>query len=314
MTSAKVSENWPELRYEDWKDTYAGLHLRTQVVGKIRLATTPWLNHSWHVALYADSRGLTTSPMPYGPITFELRFDFIDHALRCSTSDGSAASIPLEPQSVAQFKAAVMAMLAEFGIRVTIRDLPCEIAGAIPFPEDLARRDYDRDAVQRYWRALCQVDRVFKRFRTGFLGKCSPVHFFWGSFDLAVTRFSGRRAPLHPGKAPGVAAVVMQEAYSHEVSSAGFWPGGGGIDASFYAYAYPQPAAFRIAHVPAGATYNSAMGEFLLPYESVRSADDPDGELLAFLQATYEAAADAAEWDRAALECATGRIDVCRRP
>jgi len=306
-------EAWPELRYDDWSDTCATLHLWTQVVGKVRLATTPWLNHGWHVALYVNARGLTTSPMPYGDLTFEMQFDFLEHRLECVLSDGRSARLDLAPGSVADFKSAVMDMLSGLRVPVTIRDYPCEIARARPFSEDHAHRAYDADYAQRFWHALVQIDRVFKQFRTGFLGKSSPVHFFWGSFDLAVTRFSGRRAPLHPGKAPGVAPAIMQEAYSHEVSSAGFWPGGNGVDASFYSYAYPEPAGFSTASVaPAAAHYSAALGEYLLPYEAIRSAGNADADLLKFLQSTYEAAADNANWDRQALECRTGRAGVCR--
>ena len=304
---------WPDLPYDAWRDTCTTLHLWSQVVGKIRLATTPWLNHSWHVALYVDVSGLTTSPLPRDGAGFELRFDFVDQVLKCDTRDGRRGSVPLVPQSVAQFKTATMRMLADLGITVAIRDMPCEIAGATPFSRDSAPRAYDGDAARRFHRVLWEVDRVFKQFRTGFLGKASPVHFFWGSFDLAVTRFSGRRAPLFEGTAPGVAPIVMQEAYSHEVSSAGFWPGGAGVDASFYSYAYPEPPGFKDALVaPSGASYSETLREFLLPYEAVRTASDPDAVLLSFLQSTYEAAADAAHWDRAALECAPGRAGVCR--
>ena len=315
MPHESPSPAWPELHYAKSRATYSALHLWTQVVGKIRLATTPWLNHGWHVTLYVDARGLTTSPMAIGGRLFELRFDFVEHLLACVVTDGRSASIPLMPQSVAHFESAVMAMLARLDIEVSIRDQPCEIEDAIPFSADRVERDYDRDAAQRWWRALCQVDRVFKQFRTSFLGKCSPVHFFWGGFDLAVSRFSGRRAPLHPGKPPGMAAIVMQEAYSHEVCSAGFWPGGPGHDASFYSYIYPEPAGYRTASVtPASTRYDEALGEFLLPYEVVRSAANPDLALLAFLQSTYDAAADAAQWDRAALEHPPGQIGVCRLP
>ena len=304
---------WPALPYDAWSDTCTTLHLWSQVVGKIRLATTPWLNHSWHVALYVDPSGLTTTSMHGGRGSFELRFDFVDQALTCRTSDGRRGNVPLVSQSVAQFKTATMQMLQDLDIAVTIRDLPCEIAGATPFSLDHASRAYDGDAARRFHRVLSEVDRVFKQFRTGFLGKASPVHFFWGSFDLAVTRFSGRRAPLHPGTAPGVAPIVMQEAYSHEVSSAGFWPGGAGMDATFYSYAYPEPSGFKDAAVaPASATYSETLREFILPYDAVRTALDPDAVLLAFLQSTYEAAANAAHWDRAALECAPGQAGVCR--
>lgn len=304
---------WPELPYGAWSQTCATLHLWTQVVGKIRLAQTPWLNHSWHVPLYVSARGLTTSPIPYGPRSFDLQFDFTEHVLEITVSDGEWEQLPLRPQSVAEFHATLMTALAAFGIEVAITELPCEIAGAIPFNRDHEHTAYDAEYANRFWRALVQADRVFKWFRTGFLGKCSPVHFFWGSFDLAVTRFSGRRAPLFTGTAPGVAARVMQDAYSHEVSSAGFWPGGNGVDASFYSYAYPEPPEFRSTKVrPPEAVFGEALGEFLLPYEAVRTAADPDAMLLEFLQSTYEAAARSAHWDRAALETPLGSPSVCR--
>src|SRR6266702_779322 len=310
----QTSTVWPELPYSAWRDTCATLQLWTQIVGKIRLAQTPWLNHSWHVSLYVTSRGLTTSPIPHGSRTFEIEFDFVSHALVIDVSDGASRRIPLEPRSVADFHAAVTSALDELGIPVRIRDYPCEIAGAKRFTEDRIHFAYDRDYAQRFWRVLVQVDRVFKQFRTAFIGKASPVHFFWGSFDLAVTRFSGRRAPAFTGKAPGLAAAVMQEAYSHEVSSAGFWPGGNGIDyAAFYSYAYPTPAQFKNCPVqPSGAAFNEALGEYLLPYDTVRTAANPDTALLAFLQSTYEAAAESAKWDRAALECSLGAAAVTR--
>lgn len=308
-------EAWPELPYSAWSETCATLHLWTQVVGKIRLAQTPWLNHSWHVPLYISARGLTTSPIPYGTRAFEIQFDFCEHVLAIDVCDGGTRRLPLRPQSVADFYDAVMSALADLDIRVTIRELPCEIAGAIPFGLDRTHAAYDANYAHRFWRVLLQVDRVFKLFRTRFIGKCSPVHFFWGSFDLAVTRFSGRPAPLFSGTAPGVAARVMQEAYSHEVSSAGFWPGGNGVDASFYSYAYPQPSGFSTANVrPGAAFYGESLGEFLLPYATVREAADPDVLLLDFLQSTYEAAARCADWDRAALECPPGSPGVCRDP
>jgi Family of unknown function (DUF5996) len=301
---------WPKLEYEAWQDTRATLQLWTQIVGKIRLVQTPWLNHSWHVPLYVNSKGLTTSPIPHGYRSFDIQFDFLAHALDILVSDGSTRRLALEPQSVADFYSALMAALAELGLAVTINENPCEIAAAVPFSQDRLHAAYDPEYAQRFWQVLLQTDRVLKKFRTAFLGKASPVHFFWGSFDLAVTRFSGRRAPLFPGRAPGVAAAVMQEAYSHEVSSAGFWPGGNGTDyPAFYSYAYPAPAGFPLAPVqPAAAFFSEALGEFLLPYEAVRTAPDPDAALLAFLTSTYEAAADSAAWDRAALECATGRL------
>jgi hypothetical protein len=309
-----LSETWPSLHYDTWSDTCAALHLRTQIVGKIRLATTPWLNHSWHVPLYVTARGLTTSPMPHGSLTFEIQFDFFEHVLEFAVSDGRTARLDLKPQPIADFRNAVMNVLSDLHLPVAIRDHPCEIVDAIPFSEDRAHAAYDADHAKQFWRVLVQVDRVFKQFRTRFLGKCSPVHFFWGSFDLAVSRFSGRRAPLHPGIAPGVAPIVMQEAYSHEVCSAGFWPGGSGADASFYAYAYPEPVEFQRSLVrPAAASYSVDLHEFLLPYEAVRSAEDPDAALLSFLQSTYEAAATTAKWDRAALECAGGQVGISRR-
>ena len=309
----QTPNDWPELRYEAWSDTCSTLHLWTQIVGKIRLATTPWLNHSWHVPLYVTADGLTTSPMPHGAVTFEIRFNFVEHLLELSVSNGRRSSIKLEPRSVAEFKNTVLGALAALEVPVAIRDLPCEIAGATPFSRDHAHAAYDAESAQRFWRVLLQVDRVFKQFRSGFIGKCSPVHFFWGSFDLAVTRFSGRRAPLHPGIAPGVAPSVMQEAYSHEVSSAGFWPGGNGTDASFYSYAYPEPAGFRDARVfPDAAAFSEPLGEYVLPYAAVRTAGDPAAALLAFLQSTYDAAANNGHWDRAALECPQGAVGVCR--
>ena len=295
---------WPELKYEAWQDTRATLHLWMQIVGKIRLMQTPWLNHSWHVPLYVNSRGLTTSPIAHGPRTFDIQFDFIEHALEVTVSDGNRRRIALQPQSVADFYAALMGALQALGLMVAIDEKPCEILGAIPFSEDRVHAAYDPVYARRFWQVLLQSDRVLKKFRTGFLGKSSPVHFFWGSFDLAVTRFSGRRAPPFPGKAPGVSPAVMQEAYSHEVSSAGFWPGGSGTGyPAFYSYAYPLPAAFRACAVqPGEAFFSEALGEFLLPYEAVRAAADPEAALMAFLQSTYEAAARSADWDRAALE------------
>jgi Family of unknown function (DUF5996) len=299
---------WPELPYAQWRDTQATLQLWTQIVGKIRLAQTPWLNHSWHVTLYVTSRGLTTSPIPHGGRSFEIEFDFIAQQLVINVSDGGSRTIALEPRTVADFHTAVTTALNELGIPVRVNEYPCEIAGATRFSEDRTHSAYDGERALRFWRALVQIDRVFKQFRTGFIGKASPVHFFWGSFDLAVTRFSGRRAPPFTGTAPGLDAAVMQEAYSHEVSSAGFWPGGNGIDyAAFYSYAYPTPAQFKNCPVkPDGASFNDTLGEFLLPYDTVRESADPDAALLSFLQSTYEAAAIAAKWDRTALECPLG--------
>jgi Family of unknown function (DUF5996) len=303
---------WPELPTAAWRDTYETLHLWTQIIGKIRLARTPWLNHSWHVALYVTARGLTTSPIPDGVRTFQLDFDFIDRALRLSTSDGAKRQLALAGQSVASFYAAIMADLAELGIHIAINDMPNELPEPIRFSQDSLHASYDPSAVRRFFHVLANADRVFKHFRTGFLGKASPVHFFWGSFDLAVTRFSGRRAPRHPGGVPHLPDEVAVEAYSHEVSSAGFWPGSGAIDyPAFYSYAYPEPAGYRTTRArPEAAFFSEALGEFILPYDAVRTAAAPDQALLDFLQSTYEAAANAAKWDRASLECALGQPGV----
>jgi hypothetical protein len=305
---------WPELPVAAWRETYATLHLWSQIVGKIRLVRSPWLNHSWHVALYVTARGLTTSPIPNGAGTFQIDFDFIDHVLLISTSDGTTRQFALAGQSVASFYARVMAALGELGIHVTIDEIPNELPEPIRFSQDNQHASYDPEAVRRFLQILVNADRVFKQFRTGFLGKASPVHFFWGSFDLAVTRFSGRRAPRHPGGVPHLSDAVACEAYSHEVSSAGFWPGSGAIDyPAFYSYAYPEPAGFRTAPVrPAAAFFSEAVGEFILPYDAVRTAAQPDQALFDFLQSTYEAAANAAKWDRDALECAPGQPGVVR--
>ena len=299
---------WPELPYAAWRDTYATLHLWTQIAGKIRLSLTPWLNHSWHVVLYVSPRGLTTSPIPYGHRSFELEFDFLRHLLVVSTDDGARQEIALYPRTVADFYAELMTALSGLCIAVRIHETPNEIPDAIPFGEDRVHAAYDPVYAERHWRVLLQVHRVFSAFRTGFIGKCSPVHFFWGSFDLAVTRFSGSRAPLHPGGVPNLPDTVAREAYSHAVSSAGFWPGSPGIEyPAFYSYAYPEPEGFAAAPVkPAEAFYSDTLKEYVLPYDVVRTAPDPDRVLLAFLVSTYEAAAMGAKWDRAALECAMG--------
>ncbi len=305
---------WPELPTSAWRETYETLQLWTQIVGKIRLAREPWLNHSWHVVLYVTSRGLTTSPIPDGARTFQIELDFLDHALRISTSDGAQRQFSLAGHSVASFYAAIMAELAQLGIHVAINEMPNELPEPIRFSQDHQHASYDPDAVRRFLQILLNVDRVFKQFRTAFLGKASPVHFFWGSFDLAVTRFSGRRAPRHPGGVPHLPDEVAAEAYSHEVSSAGFWPGSGAINyPAFYSYAYPEPAGFRTTAVrPDAAFFSEALGEFILPYDAVRTAVRPDQALLEFLQSTYEAAANAAKWDRGALECALGQPGVVR--
>ena len=306
--------SWPELPLAGWRETYATLHLWSQIVGKIRLTRTPWLNHSWHVTLYVTARGLTTSPIPDGTRTFQIDFDFIDHVLRISVSDGATRQFALAGQTVASFYAAVMASLAELWIHIAIDEMPSELPDPIRFVEDKKHASYDPDAVRRFFQILVNVDRVFKQFRTGFLGKASPVHFFWGSFDLAVTRFSGRRAPRHPGGVPNLPDEVACEAYSHEESSAGFWPGSGAIDyPAFYSYAYPEPQGFRAVKVrPDAAFFSEALGEFILPYDAVRTAAQPDQALLEFLQSTYDAAANTAKWDRDALECTPGQPGVVR--
>jgi hypothetical protein len=304
---ARDRSAWPDLPYAGWQETLATLQLWTQIVGKVRLSLTPWINHSWQVVLYVTARGLGTSPIPYGAEIFEMEFDFISHHLRLRTSRGEERALALEPQSVADFYARVMAMLSEVAVPVSITTLPCEVPEAIRFPDDRTHAAYDPVAAHRFWRALVQIDRVLKLFRSSFIGKVSPVHFFWGSFDLAVTRFSGRRAPPHPGGAPGLADEVIREAYSHEVSSAGFWPGNAAFPrAAFYSYAYPEPAGYRDQPVTAGAYYDAGIGEFILPYATVRGAEDPDARLLDFLVTTYTAAAECGHWDRAALECGLG--------
>jgi Family of unknown function (DUF5996) len=307
------TDAWPALPFEKWRDTCATLHLWTQVIGKIRLAQTPWLNHSWHVPLYVTARGLTTSPIFVDERALEIALDFVDHKLRMASSDGRHAELELVPRTVAEFHRRVQSMLSSLDFIVPTNPMPNEIPDAIPLDEDTVHRAYDAEYAHRFWRVLLQSTRVLTQFRTGFLGKSSPVHFFWGSFDLAVTRFSGRRAPPHPGGVPNLPDAVAREAYSHEVSSAGFWPGGNGVDASFYSYAYPEPPGFRDAIIaPHTATFDKKLGEFLLPYEAIRSAPDPGDELMRFLQSTYEAAADSGGWDRAALECNIGRPRVPR--
>jgi hypothetical protein len=290
---------WPDLPLDAWRDTYATLHMWTQIVGKVRLALSPPINHWWHVTLYVTARGLTTSPIPYGTRTFAVSFDFIDHNLLIQTSDGTSKSLGLFPRSVAEFYHEFMAALRALHIDVTINTLPQEVPDPIHCDVDDVHASYDPEYAQRCWRILVQTDRVFKAFRGRFAGKCSPVHFFWGSFDLAVTRFSGRRAPERPG-----ADRITREAYSHEVISGGFWPGSGPVqEAAFYAYAAPMPPGFERAAIrPASAWYSTELGEFLLRYDDVRRADDPDAMLLDFLQSTYDAAADLAGWDRAVLE------------
>jgi hypothetical protein len=289
---------WPELPYAAWADTAATLHLWTQIVGKIRLARTPWLNHSWHVALTVSARGLTSGPIPYDARTFQIDFDFVDHVLWVRTSDGHFRQVALKPVSVAEFYADVMIALKELGLATAINPMPSEIAGAVPFDQDTAHASYDADYANRFWRALLAASQVLAHFRTGFLGKVSPVHFFWGSFDLAVTRFSGRRAPRHPGGVPHLPDAVAQEAYSHEVSSAGFWPGDDTVrEPIFFAYRWPKPDGIEAAEVkPEAAGWNPELGEFVLPYEAVRTAPDPRQALLDFLETTYRAGAERASW------------------
>jgi len=297
--TAATKVRWPELPYSAWRDTLSTLHMWTQIVGKIRLSQSPWLNHSWHVTLYVTPRGLTTGPVPHGQNTFSIDFDFIDHALIISTCDGAVERLPLVPQDTADFYADLMQTLERVGIPAAIYARPNEVAEAIPFAEDRVHRAYDADAVNRFWRALFQVDRVLRQFRAEFAGKASPVHFFWGSFDLAVTRFSGREAPDLQGGMPNMPLWVAQEAYSHEVSSAGFWPGNDDYpEAIFYSYAYPPPRKFSEARIePAQGSWSTKLSEFVLPYEAVRTAPDPGEALLAFLRTTFDAAARLADWD-----------------
>ena len=299
MTGTRPADPWPALRVEDWTATRTTLHMWMQIVGKIRLAAAPMVNHWWQVPLYVSPRGLTTSAIP-GPRTFDMEFDLTDHHLRVRTSAGDVEEIPLESTSVADFYAQTMDVLRNVGVDVSIRPTPVEVVTAVPFPDDHADATYDPEHAHAFWGQLVQASRVLTVFRSRFIGKVSPVHFFWGGMDLAVTRFSGRPAPRHPGGAPNVGDWVMVEGYSHELSSAGFWPGGDG-EGAFYTYAYPEPAGFAEYPVPAGA-YVQEAGQFLLPYEQVRTAEDPDALLLGFLQAAYEAAAGPGDWDRAALE------------
>jgi Family of unknown function (DUF5996) len=297
-------ETWPDLPLEAWSDTLATLHMWTQIVGKIRLVQSPWVNHSWHVPLYVTSIGLTTSPIPHGTRTFQIDFDFLRHRMTIQSSDGRAAGFALEPQSVAAFYRRLMDSPDGLGLHVDIHTKPNEVADPIRFDRDETHRSYDPEYANRFWRILLQADRVMKQFRARFIGKCSPVHLFWGALDLAVTRFSGRTAPQHPGGIPNLADFVTREAYSHEVSSCGFWAGGGAIAyPAFYSYAYPAPAGFADASVkPAAAFYSKDLGEFILPYDAVRQSDSPDQTLLEFFQTTYEAAANLAKWDRGLLE------------
>ena len=306
MESAAAPSNgtWPALPLDHWRETKDTLHLWTQIVGKVRLALAPMVNHWWQVTLYVDARGLTTSAMPYGGGAVEVRFDFLSDSLRIETSTGSTRTVALAPRSVADFYNDTMSSLRALGVDVHIRPRSVELADVIRLDEDKVHRAYDADAARRFWRVLMQVDRVLHEFRSAFLGKCSPVHFWWGSFDLSCTRFSGRRAPRHPGGVPNCPDYVTREAYSHECISGGWWPGGGVVDEpAFYAYAYAEPTGCAAAPIePKGARYDTTLREWILPYEAVRTAGDPDATLLAFLRSTYATAATLGAWDRASLE------------
>jgi hypothetical protein len=308
-----MNERWPDIPYQRWRDTGAALQLYAQVVGKYRLARTPWVNHSWHAVFYPSARGLTTGLVPDGGGGIEVSFDLIDHQVIGASTDGRTAYFALGPMSVAAFHSRFLDLVRALGGTAEVHGRPNEIPDPIPFTEDLGERPYDKEAVARFFRAFVLVSLVLQKFRTAYLGKVSPVHLFWGGFDLAVTRFSGRHAPLHPGGIPALPDEITREAYSHEVSSAGFWPGGGGVDfPAFYSYAYPSPAGYADAKVsPKEAYFDKALGEYLLPYDAVRLASDPEAALIAFLESTYRAAADLGAWDTGSLECITGEP---RRP
>jgi Family of unknown function (DUF5996) len=307
---------WPDIPYARWRPTGDSFHMWAQIVGKFRMAQTPWINHSWQATFYVTARGLTTGLIPGAAASYQATFDFVDHVLRIEASDGGRQELPLAPMPVAEFHARFIDALARLGAPTALHHAPNEVPDPLPFREQTAPGGYDREAARDFWRALVAIDAVLKRFRTGFLGKASPVHLFWGALDLAVTRFSGRIAPPHPGGIPALPDAVTREAYSHEVSSAGFWPGGSGVDApSFYSYAYPMPDGFATARAaPAEARFDAALGEFVLPYDAVRASTDPEATLMAFLQSTYDAAADLANWDRAALDCAIGEARRPRAP
>ncbi len=306
MSAGSTRDAWPALALDDWQATYATVHLWTQMLGKTRLALSPPQNHYWHTTLYVTARGLTTSSMPCGERALDLELDFLAHRLHARTSDGGSAALPLAAVPVRDFFREYLAMLRSLGVEARLWPMPVEIEGAIRFDADTVHHAYDPDAMQRCWRVLLQSQRVMQRFRSDFLGKCSPVHFWWGAFDLACTRFSGRRAPVHPGGVPNLADHVTRESYSHECISAGWWPGsiGGAIaEPAYYAYAYPEPDGYATVPMqPAAARYDTQMREWILPYDAVRTASDPDAELHAFLQGTYAAAAELGGWDRSALE------------
>ncbi|MBV8388450.1 MAG: hypothetical protein JO080_01485 [Mucilaginibacter sp.] len=302
---------WPDLAFENWKDTLATVHLWTQIVGKIRLRKMPWLNHSWHVTLYVSASGLTTQSIPYENGVFQIDFDFIHHVLHITTSEGNMAKVDLYPRSVASFYRELFDKLQSVEIDAYIHASPNEIDPAIPFEEDETHHSYDAERINDFFHALAKIHNVFTKFRARFTGKCSPVHFFWGAFDMAVTRFSGRPAPVHPGGAPNIPLAVMQEAYSHEVSSCGFWPGSEQFPHPvFYAYCYPTPPEFSKQPIkPNEAFFSAEMGEFMLLYEVVQRSDDPEEILMQFLQSTYEAAANTGNWDRKSLECDFSRFE-----
>jgi hypothetical protein len=311
-TSAR---RWPKLSYDEWRETCTALHLWSQIAGKYRLAHAPWVNHSWHATLYVTPRGLTTGLVPDAEHFISLDFDFYEHRFMARADGGAVKAFPLEAMTVSDFFGRAKEAITAVGGSPTMHDAPNEVPDPVAFADDAKQRPYDRSAVERFHQALLSIERVFSHFRTSFIGKVSPVHLFWGAFDLAVTRFSGRRAPPHPGGVQALPDSVTREAYSHEVSSAGFWPGGAGADdAMFYSYAYPEPDGFKTWEVqPGSAFYDSNLREFLVPYEAVRSAEDPDGVLMTFLESTYEAAAASGQWDRTKLECETGRPRVPRR-
>jgi len=313
-SSATSEEIWPALPFSEWKETCKTLHMWTQIVGKVRLSLTPWTNHSWHVTLYLTARGLTTSPMYFDARVLQIDFDFVDHLLRMQTGEGIEKKIQLVPKSVASFYREVIAALRELEIPVEINTTPNEVDPAIPFEQNEKDASYDPEYANRFWRVLLQSDRVFKEFRSEFCGKCSPVHFFWGAVDLAVTRFSGRRAPQHPGGVPHLPDVIAREAYSHEVSSLGFWPGNEMMpEPIFYSYAYPEPPGFSEAKIqPSSANYNAQLKEFVLRYDDLRKAESPDATLLEFARSTYDAASTLGNWDRAAL--AEVKPDLHSRP
>lgn len=308
-------EHWPEIPYAQWRETCTALHLWSQILGKYRIAHTPWVNHSWHATLYVTPRGITTGPVPDSGVLITLRLDFCDHVFVAEAEGGARATFPLQSMSVATFFRQTGEAIASLGGSPAMHGAPNEVVDPIPFEKDEAERPYDGAAVQRFHRALVSISRVFEQFRTSYLGKVSPVHLFWGSFDLAVTRFSGRPAPQHPGGVPGLPDSVSQEAYSHEVSSAGFWPGGAGVEEPmFYSYAYPGPEGFKDQKVePDEAWFDDRLGEFLLSYDAVRRSSDPEAMLLRFLQSTYAAAADTGNWPRRDLECEPGQPRIPRR-